>query len=490
MPDAPAFRPHLRAVAAAGNGAFVDGNGREVLLRGANLNSFAEYWAFDPALPTVRAFSEVDADAMAGAGFNLVRFLLTWSRVEPAPGEYDEAYLAEVKAAMRTLWDRGIYILVDMHQDGWGPHIAARPGEVCAEGQIPAGGWDGAPLWATLVSDATPRCLSDVGGHYLREFNPAAQEAWAHFLVHDTPGPGGVPLQDRFAAMWGRVAAAVADVEGVMGYDVLNEPNAFSDDDLAGLRRLYIKTLAAIRAAESAAGIAPRIFAFEPSAAWANLPVGGVVEPFTDDPQVAYAPHVYQGAIGLMPLDGGQLRRLESEVRVYGGIPVIVGEWGDWPADIVDPRGYFLRMIGLQDEYRWSMAHWQWSSGCGDPHRYVEAWFDAQAGSPWTYESRNCADYESNDWYFATYAPIVRPALHFAPGLIGSVAWDPDRRRFAASGSAAAAGNEVELFLPAGFADLRLQWAGFAAPVVESRHGGRLVRARAVGGAWSVIAAP
>jgi endoglycosylceramidase len=476
--------------AAEGNGAFVDGNGREVLLRGANLNSFAEYWAFDPALPTVRPFAEADAEAMAAAGFNLVRFLLTWSRVEPAPGDYDEAYLAEVKAAMQSLWARGIYVLVDMHQDGWGPHIAARPDEVCGDTEIPAGGWDGAPAWATLVSDETPRCLADVGGHYLREFNPAAREAWTHFLVHDTAGPGGVPLQDRFAAMWGRVAAAMADVEGVMGYDILNEPNTFSQAETDGLRRLYIKTLSAIRAAEAAAGIAPRIFAFEPSAAWANLPVGGTVEPFTDDPQIAYAPHVYQGSIGLMPLDGGQLRRLANEVRDYGGIPVIVGEWGDWPADIVDPDGYFLRMIALQDEYRWSMAHWNWSSGCGDPHRYVEAWFDAQDGRPWTYESRDCDNYESIPWYFETYAPIVRPALHFAPGRIGSVAWDPQTRRFSAAGADAAAGNELELFLPAAFADLQLRVTGLDAPVAEARYGGRHLRARAQGGAWSVAAAP
>ena len=36
-----------------------------------------------------------------------MRLILSWSRVEPSPGEYDEAYLDEVEAAVRLLESRG-----------------------------------------------------------------------------------------------------------------------------------------------------------------------------------------------------------------------------------------------------------------------------------------------------------------------------------------------------------------------------------------------
>jgi hypothetical protein len=299
-----------------------------------------------------------------------------------------------------------------------------------------------------------------------------------------------VGLQERFAAMWAHVAAAVTDVDGVMGYDILNEPNTFTKKDHEGLAVLYGKSLTAIRAAESVAGIAPRVFVFEPSAAWSNMPVGSTVEKFTEDKQVAYGPHVYQGSIGLMPLNNGQLNRLQTEVRGFGGIPVVVGEWGDWPADLTDANGYFLRMIGLQDEKGWSTAHWNFKSGCGDPHRYYDAYRDRQAGHPWTYENRNCASFETPAWYLRTYAPLRRPALHYAPGRLKSMEWKPAVRMFTASGDHAREGNELDLFLPANFSDLQVQAAGLEPLTVESAFGGRRFTARAKGGAWSITAQP
>ena len=89
---------------------------------------------------------------MAAIGWNVVRLLLSWSRVEPAPGVHDDAYLEQVRAAVRALAARGIYTILDLHQDAWGPTLAARPDEVCAPPAELAFGWDGAPGWATLES--------------------------------------------------------------------------------------------------------------------------------------------------------------------------------------------------------------------------------------------------------------------------------------------------------------------------------------------------
>src|SRR5258706_11425952 len=98
--DPLALRP-LHAEPDPGNGgAIVDGDGRVVLLRGVNVNALAEYWKgtnFDTTFP----LTDADVDTLAGIGWNAVRLLVSWSKVEPSPGAYDEAYLATVDDAIR-----------------------------------------------------------------------------------------------------------------------------------------------------------------------------------------------------------------------------------------------------------------------------------------------------------------------------------------------------------------------------------------------------
>ena len=71
-------------------GRIVDAQGREVLLRGVNVNALGEYWK-GTRFPTTFALERSDPDLMAGIGWNAVRLLVSWSRVEPQPGRYDEA---------------------------------------------------------------------------------------------------------------------------------------------------------------------------------------------------------------------------------------------------------------------------------------------------------------------------------------------------------------------------------------------------------------
>ena len=76
-------------------GRIVDSAGREVLLRGVNVNALVEYWQYG-AFPTTFPLTTVDAERIAGVGWNSVRLLVSWSRIEPAPGRYDDAYLDRV----------------------------------------------------------------------------------------------------------------------------------------------------------------------------------------------------------------------------------------------------------------------------------------------------------------------------------------------------------------------------------------------------------
>ena len=69
--------PDVRA-----GGRIVDARGREVLLRGVNVNSLAEYWK-GGRFRTVFPLARKDPGRMAAIGWNAVRLLVSWSRVEP-----------------------------------------------------------------------------------------------------------------------------------------------------------------------------------------------------------------------------------------------------------------------------------------------------------------------------------------------------------------------------------------------------------------------
>ena len=207
-----------------------DSLGREVLLRGANVNALGEYWAFDPDVAPVFPIVDDEVDLYSGIGWNVVRLILTWSRVEPSPGEFDEDYLDEVEQAVLLFRSRGIYTLIDLHQDAWGPSLAASGDEDCPDGTYAAVGWDGAPAWATLHGDAS-RCIRE-GTFGLREFSPAVVAAFLAFW-QDDEGPGGIGIQSRYHAMLGHLAGRFSAHDSVVGYDVMNEPNAWSSLTLA-----------------------------------------------------------------------------------------------------------------------------------------------------------------------------------------------------------------------------------------------------------------
>ena len=64
---------------------------------------------------------------MVNWGFNLVRLGVMWEAVERAPGVYDLNYLKKIDELINKLGKKGIYTMVDAHQDVLGRNI-------CGEG--------------------------------------------------------------------------------------------------------------------------------------------------------------------------------------------------------------------------------------------------------------------------------------------------------------------------------------------------------------------
>ena len=195
-------RTHARAVSPLGHAGrwLTDGHGRVVIVHGVNMvNKLAPFY------PAALGFGNDDAAFLARVGLDAVRVGVLWQGVEPAPGVYDNAYLARIAQTVRILARHGIYSLLDFHQDLYNQRFQG----------------EGEPAWA-VQDDGLP-AVPQLGfpGNY--EGMPALQAAFDNFW-NDSPGPGGVGLQERYAAAWRHVAARFARVPGVLGYDIFNEP--------------------------------------------------------------------------------------------------------------------------------------------------------------------------------------------------------------------------------------------------------------------------
>ncbi|MFI5783262.1 cellulase family glycosylhydrolase [Nocardia sp. NPDC051570] len=177
----------------------VDRSGRVFIPHGENIAHKRP-----PYLPSAAGFNADDAQLLAREGFDAVRITLFWAAIEPAPGVYDDEYLADIARTVTVLNQYGVTTLLEMHQDIWSAKY----------------GGDGAPDWAT-IDDGLPDGAHDLVGANLS--NVAFWRATDNFYENRV-ATDGVGIRDRFLAMWRHVAAYFAGTAGVIGYGPLNQP--------------------------------------------------------------------------------------------------------------------------------------------------------------------------------------------------------------------------------------------------------------------------
>ncbi len=352
----------LRPLSASDDRRIVDDLGRDVLLRGVNVTSLGDYWQGDPTQPPTLPTTDDDWDAMAAAGVSVIRLVVHWSLIEPERERVDEGYLAQIDTYVTAAADRGIYTVIDMHQDAYTATVWTPEHEECPEGTRPAKGWDGAPAWAVFTDGASTCTPGDRNG------SPAIQNAWNHFY-DNTDG-----IQDRFVASWAAVAAYFAGRPEVAGYDLLNEPDVSRPaPELTPLYdQLMVDVIDAIRAAESDAPF--EHLAFIETAIPAGNQAFGLVFPNPSrvgaaPSNVVFSPHNYAETI---PVAGpGLTFELANELYLSAaralGVPTWIGEYGFWSTS-ESTLEKLDRYAADEDRHLLAGAWWQWRQPCGDPH--------------------------------------------------------------------------------------------------------------------------
>jgi endoglycosylceramidase len=285
-----------------------DADGRVLLVHGVNMvNKVAPY------TPAAAGFSDADAAWLADNGFFVVRVGILATGLMPTPGVVDAGYVQQIVSTVKGLASHGIFSLIDLHQDGWGPVT----------------GSDGFPAWMTLTGDAGNDL--DAGFPTYYEQNPALQQAFQSFW-DDATGPGDAGLQEDYAAMFAAVATQLAGQPYVLGYDLFNEPwpgttwSACLNDaqgcpslDTGELGPAYAKAVAAIRGAGDTHLVLGEPFVlFNFGVSTTSLPLPG------GDPNAGMAFHAY-------PLAPDQTANVASNAIAWSagtGGALLDSEWG------------------------------------------------------------------------------------------------------------------------------------------------------------------
>jgi endoglycosylceramidase len=440
-----AMLPFLHVGAPAGPSGLaqlVDGKGRTVLLRGVNVNGLEdqrnEHMPLDPAPYTDGAcpaddtanqavtFCERDLPRMKAMGFDIIRLALSWSALEPRPGQISASYLDRIAQVVGWARDAGIYVVLDMHQDGWSKFLA--PGGNCPPPSSPAEGQDGAPEWATVV--VTPMCAP--GG--TKELAPAVGEAFQRFYANADG------LQDHFANAFVALAKRFHDDPTVAGYEILNEPHpgfaaAPGAMDATELFPFYAKVVDAVTAAIPGFR---QLFFVEPNAMRNLTDQGPILTPwaaYSSYPNVVFAPHVYthvftadaEAGQRLFPDDGGYQTAVR-DAKVLG-LPLWIGEFGNDPSDDATTLAASYRD---QDGNALGGAVWVW-----------------RENGRWGADQPSRLKYD------------VRIYPRFTAGTIDAMRYDEATRSFTLSASGAAAGQRTRIATPTGVSTVTATGASF-----------------------------
>jgi endoglycosylceramidase len=388
-----------------------DAKGRVVILHGVNM-----VYKRPPYYPLAGGFDGPDARFLARNGLNAVRLGLIYAGVEPLPGSYDDRYLEKIRRTLRALAREHVFSQLDFHQDMYNERFQG----------------EGFPDWAVQDDGLPAQPQLGFPGNYLGM--PALNRAFDHFWDND-PGPGGVGLQDRYAAAWGHVARRFRNEAYNMGYDLFNEPwpgtgwqacannvgcPMFDEQKLTPMSRRAYKR---IRAADGR-----HVVWYEPNVLFNNGPQthhGDI------GPRSGMSFHIYcllEGQTpGPSPMDEDQERACEpletlpfqnaNAQSQRTGDAQILSEFG-----ATDDLGQIERIERYADRYMVGWLYWHYCE-CADPTT------SGSGGTQSVVKDARKAPTGANVKY-SKLAVLSRPYPQAVAGVPSGWSFEPDSERF------------------------------------------------------------
>ena len=445
----------IAAVAAGALGTdgtrLVDEHGRVITLRGINAggrSKFAPYSPFDYAQGGFDEALAAYLDRATAWGFDVLRVPFSWAAAEPDKDSWDEEFLERYDQLLDAAWQRGMWTIVDFHQD------------IYAEAYC----GDGFPPW-TL--DDPPEPHLDCPQWFLAYYGDEDVKAAFDAFWSDSTG-----VRTEFGQMWDMMVGRHKDRAGVIGFEIINEPSPGNAERVSWeqqvLEPFYTELIARIQALDPDA-----LVLFDVSGAQALYPDTAMPRP--DGTNIVFAPHFYaQGALFGNELDEDVLTPL-TVWRDQGeawDLPVLVGEFGikaDHPRALEHARGLYeaLEQLGLHGTW------WEYSDS-------TELWNeeDLSVVGP---------DGQPRE---AMLDGIVRPYARALDGELSEQHFDPVSRRLSLRYTPATGGVGVsEIVLPERLYGAGVQIGGEGA-CVDLRGDRLLVRADAGAGSVQLVIEP
>jgi endoglycosylceramidase len=272
-------------------------------------------------------------DYLQASGFNVIRLLFVWEAYEPEPGLTDDSYLQMLSLIASEAWKRGIYTVIDFHQDAFARWVDYGCGE-------------GFPHWALgpKLSTYAPRNDALCANWMAMAFTDlnGVQRAFADFYSGNAPNQ----LRPSYVKLFATLAARFRNVPGVVGYDLLNEPFSYAFD--YDLKELYRDAGKVVRDADAGA-----ILFLEPNLLTDTNGKATLPRVFDSSVNVVYAPHFYDPAImGSKKYTGpATSQQAFASMRAFAAAwdaPLFLGEFGA-PAVAAGASDYVSLIYDLLD---------------------------------------------------------------------------------------------------------------------------------------------
>jgi endoglycosylceramidase len=313
-------------------GRIVDSQGRTVILRGFNDDTLLQIGGQAPAPPMTSA----DASLMEAEGFDVVRLPISWSLLEPHPGQFSQSYLRRIRAVVDLCASHDLYVVLDMHTEDFGVGF----------------GGSGAPAWLSIAG-VPDLHLPFLAPAWQRHLSPAVNAALAFFWLYPN-------WQRLYWEAWDKVAAEFRGDSAVAGYDLYNEPHPFPVPPAIFETHVLWPFYAA--GISSLAKVDPNHLFIVEGDLFGDLPTA--IRPLAA-PNLVYSTHLYRGSI-LGGAFNGNVQPLQAELKqgLAEARQLPAAYWaGELGIDRTRPiaASWARAEISLSNRFLTGWAWWQWN---------------------------------------------------------------------------------------------------------------------------------